>query len=116
VPFFRRSPKPARGQVWLCRDPRNWSRGAGGHHFVVLIAEETSKRWRVAVIESDPPNQVFAISEPRYDLYGGVRLHPGGQVDTVATSQLEQYKGNLGSIRAAKYDEALGLALLHSTE
>ncbi len=110
--IFRRSPKPAVGQVWACTDPRGWSGGAGGEHFVVLLAEEAPEKWRVAVIETNPPDQLIRVDEPRHNLFGGIRLHPRGEPDVVPNFQLKTLKGNLGRVRATKYDEELGLALL----
>lgn len=54
-----RRPVPSAGQVRCCDDPRGWSRGVGASHPVVLLGEEKDRRWRVAVIESNPPDPVF---------------------------------------------------------
>lgn len=107
-PRIRRKKSPAAGQVWRCNDPRQWSGGDGGHHYVVLLADEGGGNWRAAVIETSPPNAVIVVNEPGIGVYGGIRLPT-----TVLTEKnLGAFKGNLGSIRAAKYDERLAEATL----
>ncbi len=102
----RRKKKPAAGQVWRCNDPRGWSGGSGGHHYVVLLANAGSGTWRVAVVETSPPNPLIEVHEPRIGVYGGIRLPTA----LLSESKLRDFKGNLGAVRAATYDEQLGAA------
>lgn len=112
--FRKKSPRPPAktGAVWHCSDPRNWSSGQGGEHFVVLLAREEGTRWRVAVIETDPEGRVYTIDDKRSGLVGGIRLNPDGKLDLVDESQLLTFKCNFGLVLATRIDEALGQALL----
>lgn len=104
----RRRRSLAAGQVWHCEDPRRWSGGSGGRHYVVLLADERDGNWRAAVIETSPPNAIIEIDEPRIGVHGGIRLPTA----VLRESDLGTLKGNLGSVRAALYDEELANAEL----